>query len=442
MIKEKKNVETVISSSWIFTANNDNQLLENHSVVIDGGLIVDIVESDSVFNIYQANEVYQLTDQLLIPGLINAHSHLAMSLLKGFADDVELSIWLNNHIWPAEKNLVSPQFVRDGSRLAMAEMLKGGITTFNDMYFYPQATAEVSNEIGMRANIGLVVLDFPTEYASDAQDYLNKGLIFRDTWRDNPIITTSIAPHAPYSVSDESFSLVGTYANQLQMTIHTHLHETEAEITESLQKFSMTPIQRLDKLGILGPNVTAAHCVHLNDTDISILKKNQVNIIHNPSSNMKLGSGIANIKALYEKGINIGLGSDGSASNNRLDIITEIRSTLLLHKGKNQDAEFLKPLDAIKMATINAAKALGLDKKIGSIDIGKRADITVIDLNSIECQPCYDPLSTFVYSADKNSVSHVWVDGQIKVKKFFLVNIDEDKLIHNAKLWQTKIKKI
>ncbi len=442
MIKEKKNVETVISSSWIFTANNDNQLLENHSVVIDGGLIVDIVESDSVFNIYQANEVYQLTDQLLIPGLINAHSHLAMSLLKGFADDVELSIWLNNHIWPAEKNLVSPQFVRDGSRLAIAEMLKGGITTFNDMYFYPQATAEVSNEIGMRANIGLVVLDFPTEYASDAQDYLNKGLIFRDTWRDNPIITTSIAPHAPYSVSDESFSLVGTYANQLQMTIHTHLHETEAEITESLQKFSMTPIQRLDKLGILGPNVTAAHCVHLNDTDISILKKNQVNIIHNPSSNMKLGSGIANIKALYEKGINIGLGSDGSASNNRLDIITEIRSTLLLHKGKNQDAEFLKPLDAIKMATINAAKALGLDKKIGSIDIGKRADITVIDLNSIECQPCYDPLSTFVYSADKNSVSHVWVDGQIKVKKFFLVNIDEDKLIHNAKLWQTKIKKI
>ena len=442
MIKEKKNLETVISSSWIFTANNDNQLLENHSVVIDGGLIVDIVESDSVFNIYQANEVYQLTDQLLIPGLINAHSHLAMSLLKGFADDVELSIWLNNHIWPAEKNLVSPQFVRDGSRLAIAEMLKGGITTFNDMYFYPQATAEVSNEIGMRANIGLVVLDFPTEYASDAQDYLNKGLIFRDTWRDNPIITTSIAPHAPYSVSDESFSLVGTYANQLQMTIHTHLHETEAEITESLQKFSMTPIQRLDKLGILGPNVTAAHCVHLNDTDISILKKNQVNIIHNPSSNMKLGSGIANIKALYEKGINIGLGSDGSASNNRLDIITEIRSTLLLHKGKNQDAEFLKPLDAIKMATINAAKALGLDKKIGSIDIGKRADITVIDLNSIECQPCYDPLSTFVYSADKNSVSHVWVDGQIKVKKFFLVNIDEDKLIHNAKLWQTKIKKI
>ena len=442
MIKEKKNVETVISSSWIFTANNDDQLLENYSVVIDGGLIVDIVESDSVFNIYQANEVYQLTDQLLIPGLINAHSHLAMSLLKGYADDMELSIWLNNHIWPAEKNLVSPRFVRDGSRLAMAEMLKGGITTFNDMYFYPQATAEVSNEIGMRANIGLVVLDFPTEYASDAQDYLNKGLIFRDTWRDNPLITTSIAPHAPYSVSDESFSMIGTYANQLQMTIHTHLHETEAEIAESLQKFSMTPIQRLDKLGILGPNLAAAHCVHLNNTDIGILKKNQVNIIHNPSSNMKLGSGVANIKALYEKGVNIGLGSDGSASNNRLDIITEIRSTLLLHKGKNQDAELLKPLDAIKMATINAAKALGLDKKIGSIDIGKRADITVINLNSIECQPCYDPLSTFVYSADKNSVSHVWVDGDIKVKKQFLVNIDEDKLIHNAKLWQTKIKKI
>ena len=442
MINQKKNVETVISCSWIFTANSHDQLLENYSVVIDGGVIVDIVESDSVFSIYQANEVYQLTDQLLIPGLINAHSHLAMSLLKGYADDIELSVWLNNHIWPAEKSFVSSKFVSDGSRLAMAEMLKGGITTFNDMYFYPQETAEVSDEIGMRANIGLVVLDFPTGYASDAQDYLNKGLNFRDTWRDNPLITTSIAPHAPYSVSDESFFIIGTYANQLQMTIHTHLHETEAEISESLQKFNMTPIQRLDKLGILGPNVTAAHCVHLNDFDINILEKNQVNVIHNPSSNMKLGSGVANIKALYEKGVNIGLGTDSSASNNRLDIITEIRCTSLLHKGKNKDAEFLKPLDVIKMATINSAKAIGLDGKVGSIEIGKRADITVINLNSIECQPCYDPLSAFVYSADKNSVSHVWVDGSIKVKKNFLVNIDEDKLLHNAKLWQTKIKKI
>lgn len=442
MIKDKKNVNTVISSSWIFTAKNDNELLKNHSVVINDGMIIDVIDSDSVFDIYNANEVYQLTDQLLIPGLINAHSHLAMSLLKGYADDVELSVWLNNHIWPAEKSFVSPEFVSDGSRLAMAEMLKGGITTFNDMYFYPQATAEVSDEIGMRANIGLVVLDFPTDYASDCQDYLNKGLGFRDTWRDKPLITTSIAPHAPYSVSDESFSMIGTYANQLQMTIHTHLHETLGEIDESLKKFNMTPIQRLDKLGILGPNLTAAHCVYLNDTDINILEKNQVNVIHNPSSNMKLGSGIANIKDLFSRKINIGLGSDSSASNNRLDIITEIRTTLLLHKGANQDAEFLKPQDAIKMATINAAKAIGLDEKIGSIEFGKRADIVAINLNSIECQPCYDPLSSFVYSADKNSVSHVWIDGNIKVKKNFLVNIDEDKLIHKVKLWQKKIKKI
>tara|TARA_B110000003_G_scaffold231295_1_gene233772 strand:+ start:575 stop:1903 length:1329 start_codon:yes stop_codon:yes gene_type:complete len=440
--KEKKIVGTVISSSWIFTANKDDQLLKNHSIVIDDGMIVDIIDSDSVFDVYNAKEVYQLTDQLLIPGLINAHSHLAMSLLKGYADDVKLSVWLNDHIWPAEKSFVSPQFVSDGSRLAMAEMIKGGITTFNDMYFYPQATAEVSDEIGMRANIGLVVLDFPTSYASDCHDYLNKGLDFRDTWRDNPLITTSIAPHAPYSVSDESFSMIGTYANQLQMTVHTHLHETLEEIDESLKKFNMTPIQRLDKLGILGPNLTAAHCVHLNDADINILEKNQVNVVHNPSSNMKLGSGVANIKDLFSRKINIGLGSDSSASNNRLDIITEIRTTLLLHKGVNQDSEFLKPQDAIKMATINAAKAIGLDEKIGSIEFGKRADIVAINLNSIECQPCYDPLSSFVYSADKNSVSHVWIDGNIKVKKNFLVNIDEDKLIHKVKLWQKKIKKI
>mgnify|MGYP002628391574 CR=1 FL=1 len=442
MNKEKKIVSTIISASWIFTANSDNQLLENHSIVINEGLIVDILQSANVFDFYQADDVYQLTNQLLIPGLINAHTHLGMTLLKGFADDLSLSVWLNEHIWPAEKNFVSPQFVSDGSRLAMAEMLKSGITTFNDMYFYPQSTAEVANEVGMRANIGLVVLDFPTNYASDPQDYLNKGFIFRDSWRDNALISTSIAPHAPYSVSDEAFKLISTYAEQLQMNIHTHLHETTAEVKESLQRYNMTPIQRLDKLGILGPNLTAAHCVHLDSTDTSLIEKNQVSIIHNPSSNMKLGSGIADIKSFFDRGINIGLGTDSSASNNRLDIITEMRATLLLHKANYQDAEFLKPVDVIRMATINAARAIGLDSKIGSIEKGKRADITAINLDSIECQPCYDPLSTFLYSCDKSAVSNVWIDGDIKLRKHLLVNIDEDKLLHTTKLWQQKIKKI
>ena len=310
------------------------------------------------------------------------------------------------------------------------------------MYFYPQSTAEVANEVGMRANIGLVVLDFPTNYASDPQDYLNKGFIFRDSWRDNALISTSIAPHAPYSVSDEAFKLISTYAEQLQMNIHTHLHETTAEVKESLQRYNMTPIQRLDKLGILGPNLTAAHCVHLDSTDTSLIEKNQVSIIHNPSSNMKLGSGIADIKSFFDRGINIGLGTDSSASNNRLDIITEMRATLLLHKANYQDAEFLKPVDVIRMATINAARAIGLDSKIGSIEKGKRADITAINLDSIECQPCYDPLSTFLYSCDKSAVSNVWIDGDIKLRKHLLVNIDEDKLLHTTKLWQQKIKKI
>ncbi len=442
MNKEKNIVSTIISASWLFTANGQDQLLENQSIVINDGVIIDILDSADVFERYQASDVYQLTNQLLIPGLINAHSHLAMSLLKGYADDHALSVWLNEHIWPAEKKFVSPQFVRDGSRLAMVEMLKGGITTFNDMYFYPQSTAEVATEIGMRANIGLVVLDFPTNYANDPQDYLNKGFNFRDEWRNNSLISYSIAPHAPYSVSDAAFKLITTYAEQLQMTIHTHLHETSAEIRESMQNFNMSPIQRLDLLGVLGPNLMAAHCVHLEDMDIQLLEKNQVSVIHNPSSNMKLGSGVANIKDLFKKGINICLGTDSSASNNRLDIITEMRTTLLLHKGINQDAEFLKPIDVIKMATINAAKAMGLDSKIGSIEIGKRADITAINLDSIDCQPCFDQLSSFVYSADKSSVSHVWIEGAIKIRKHLLVNIDEDKLLHTTKLWHQKIQTI
>ena len=437
----KKNVSIIISTSWIFTSDPENQLLSDYSVVIENDKIIDLVPQSKVFNEYEADNTYQLTDHILIPGLINTHTHAAMSLFKGFADDLPLQEWLNNHIWPAEKEFVNSSFVKDGSILGLSEMIKSGITTFNDMYFFPDATAEAVKELGVRSNIGLVVLDFPTNYATDPEDYLLKGFEFRDKWRNEELITTSIAPHAPYSVSDEAFTLINTYSEELNINIHTHLHETQWEIEASIDKYGITPVQRLNNLGIIGPSLTAAHCVYLNDQDMGILAKNKVSIVHNPSSNMKLGSGIADVAKMLKQNLSVSLGTDSSASNNRLDIMEEMRLAALLIKGSTKSPESIPANEAIKMATINGAKALGLGSVIGSIEKNKKADLVAIDLSAIENQPIYNPISTLVYSSSRSDVSYVWIDGKIKLKEKSLVNIDEERIIQLAKKWQRKLKK-
>ncbi len=436
MVKADK----IISASWLFTAHNDDQLKEDHSVVVSNGIIHDIVPTSEVFGLYDASDTYQLTDHVLLPGFINAHTHAAMTIFKGFADDLALQDWLNNYIWPAEKEFVNYDFVRDGSTHAIAEMIKGGTTTFNDMYFFPEATAEVVGKIGIRANIGLVLLEFPTNYAKDPREYLNKGLEFRDNWRDNPLITTSLAPHAPYSVSDESFEMINTYAEQLDLTIHSHIHETLNEIDDSKKQFGCSPIERLSELGILSPRLMAAHCVHLSNNDINLLSNNGVSILSNISSNMKLGSGLINISELFKNEMNIAIGTDSSASNNRLDILTEMRSLALISKALTMKSEFLNPSDIIKMATINGAKALNIDDFTGSIAKGKSADIIAFNLDSIETQPCYDPLSSFLYCAHRQSCSYVWINGEIKLKENKLVCIDESEILQKAKAWKNRIK--
>ncbi len=437
----KKNASIIISASWIFTSNLEGQLLSDYSIVIENDKIIDLVPQDKVFDEYEANDTYQLTDHILIPGLINTHTHAAMSLFKGFADDLSLQDWLNDYIWPAEKEFINSSFVKDGSILALSEMIKSGVTTFNDMYFFPDATAEAVKELGVRSNIGLVVLDFPTNYATDPEDYLLKGFEFRDKWRNEELITTSIAPHAPYSVSDEAFTLINTYSEELSINIHTHLHETQWEIEDSIEKYGITPVQRLNNLGIIGPSLMAVHCVHLNDQDMATLAKNKVSIVHNPSSNMKLGSGIADIAKMLKQNLNISLGTDSSASNNRLDIMEEMRLAALLIKGSTKSPESFSANEAIKMATINGAKALGLESIIGSIEKNKKADLVAIDLNSIENQPIYNPLTTLVYSSSRSDVSYVWIDGEIKFKDKKLVKIDEERIIQLAKKWQRKLKK-
>ena len=432
-------VDKIISATWIFTGEDQDKVLFDHSIVVNDKKIRDIQPTIKAHQIYEADETYQLSNHILLPGLINTHTHCAMSLLKGYADDLQLETWLNDYIWPAESKFVNYDFVLDGSELAIVEMIKGGTTTFNDMYFFPDATAEAVKSLGIRANIGLVVMEFPSNYANDPQEYLNKGFEFRDNWRNNNLISTSIAPHAPYSVSNSTFELINTYAEQLNLTIHTHLHETKNEIEESIKQFGSTPIERLNELGLLGPKLMAAHCVHLSENDIYQLKSNGVSVLCNISSNMKLGSGFVDVYNLTNNNINIAIGTDSSASNNRLDMFAEMRSMALNNKGLTMKSEFLKPSEVINMATINGAKALGLDNITGSIIENKYADIIAVNLDRIDTQPCYDPLASLVYCADRTSVEYVWINGDTKLKERVLLNVEENEILQKVKLWKNKI---
>jgi 5-methylthioadenosine/S-adenosylhomocysteine deaminase len=409
----KINVDLIIEACWLCPVVPSNMLLAHHAVVIQAGKIIDIC-SLSELSQYDAIETITLNEHVLIPGLINLHTHAAMSLMRGLADDLPLMPWLQQHIWPAEQKFVSPTFVYEGTLLAAAEMLSGGVTTFNDMYFYPESAAEAAIKIGMRANLGLVVMEFPTNYANDTESYIQKGLEARDHLRDATQISFSFAPHAPYTVADTTFERIVTLAEQVDIGVHTHMHETQQEIVASEHAHGLRPLSRLANLGMLSPTLTLAHCVHLNDAEVKVLAEHGCSVAHCPSSNLKLASGIAPITEYVKQGINVGLGTDGAASNNRIDMFAEMRLAALLAKGQSYDATAISAYQALEMATINGARALGLDDKTGSIETGKVADLCAIKLSDIEMQPCFDPVSHLVYVAGREHVSHVWVQGDLK----------------------------
>ena len=432
--------DLVIEARWIATVIANLPLLEDHSVIILAGIIVDVLPILEARQKYTATSLVCLDDHVLIPGLINLHTHAGMSLMRGIADDMPLMAWLNDHIWPAEHAVVSARYVQDATLLACAEMLSGGITCFNEMYFYPQATAIASNQAGMRANLGLLVLEFPSAYASDADDYLQKGFAAHDSWRNDPLITSSIAPHAPYTVSNKTFESIITYAEQLSLSIHTHLHETQDEIMQSEAQYGLRPIQRLAEFGLLGPNFVAAHCVHLLSNEIDLLAEYGCHVAHCPSSNLKLASGIAPLTQLLAKGVNVGLGTDGVASNNRLDIFAEMRLSALLAKGVSGDATVVPAHQALAMATINAAKALGLDDKIGSIEVGKLADLAAVKLSDIAIAPYYDAISHLVYACGREHVTHTWVAGELRYSNGVYANIEPNELKEIINTWQPKLR--
>ena len=431
-------VDLRIDARWIIPVEPAGTLTD-HALIVDGGRIVALAKSADADRDYAAAARVTLSDHVLIPGLVNAHVHAAMTLLRGVADDVPLKPWLEVEIWPREGRLVAPDFVYDGTLLGAAEMLRGGVTCANDMYFFPDAAARAYEQAGMRAMLGMPILDFPTPYAADADAYLARGLAARDAFKHASRLSFSLAPHAPYTVSDATWNTIVMYARQLDLSIQTHVAETKAEVDEARAATHETPLARLDRLGATGPTFIAIHAVHLDAGDIDRLATQGCHVVHCPGSNMKLASGIAPITSLMARNINVALGSDGAASNNRLDIFGEMRLASLLAKVSTGNAAAVPAPTALRMATLNGAAAIGLDAEIGSLEVGKQADLTAVRIGSVETLPMFDPASHLVNAAGREHVSDVWVAGARVVDDGRLTTLDVAALESRAHAWQQRI---
>jgi len=429
----------LIRGRWIVPVEPAGAVLDNHAVAVCGERIEAVLPAAEIESRYPGAEVIDLAEHVLIPGLVNAHTHAAMSLMRGLADDRTLARWLNEHIWPAEARHVSAQFVTDGTLLACAEMLRGGITCFNDMYFFPEAALEAALQAQMRAAIGMIVVEFPSAYASDPDDYLQKGLALRDRFREQTLLSFCLAPHAPYTVSDATFRKIATMLGELDVPLHIHLHETEDEIERSIAEHGMRPIERLRGLGLLGPGLIAVHGVHLTTGEVELLALHGSSVVHCPSSNLKLASGFAPVAQLLAAGVNVALGTDGAASNNRLDLMQEMRQAALLAKAVARDAEVMPAHRALRCATLGGAIALGLERRIGSITQGKFADLVAVRLQGPELAPCFDPVSHLVYAAGREHVTDVWVAGKQQVSDRKLLNPLLCDLDTRYMLWQNAL---
>ena len=433
------NIDTLIHARWIVPVDADSNIFEHHAIAIKGGRILDILSSTDARQQYSADTEHTLADHALIPGLINAHTHASMSLLRGLADDMPLMTWLNEHIWPAEARWVNEEFVADGTRLAIAEMLRGGVTCFNDMYFFPDVTGHVASAAGMRAVVGLILIDFPSAWAGDAAEYLRRGLEVHDQFRNNSLVRTAFAPHAPYSVSDAPLERIRILSDELDIPVHMHVHETSDEVQQNLAQYGARPLQRLEALGLVSPSLMAVHMTHLEENEIEAFAGSSAHVVHCPESNLKLASGFCPVTRLMRAGVNVALGTDGAASNNDLNMFSEMRTAALLAKGWAGHASALAADEELRLATINGAKALGMEREIGSLEIGKEADICAVNLGAIESQPVYHPVSQLVYATGRDKVSDVWVAGRHLLRSGQLTTLDGQEIIARAEEWRSKI---
>jgi 5-methylthioadenosine/S-adenosylhomocysteine deaminase len=431
--------DLLLHTKWIVPVDAAESVLTDHSLAVKGGRIQALLPTPEARANVQAEQELDLRGHALIPGLINAHTHSPMTLLRGLADDLPLMTWLNEHIWPAEQRWVDPELVRAGTRLAALEMLKSGTICFNDMYFFAEVSAKAATDAGMRAVAGMILVDFPTRFAEGPEEYLRKGLELHERYRGHALIRTAFAPHAPYSVSDGPFERIRTLADELEVPVHIHLHETRDEIVQSLRDHGERPLARLDRLRLLGPGLVAVHMTQLEEAEIEAVARAGAHVVHCPESNLKLASGFCPAARLLEAGVNVALGTDGAASNNDLDMMGEIQTAALLGKGVARSPSALPAYTALRMATLNGAKAFGMDDETGSLEPGKSADIVALDLRDPDTQPVYHPVSQIVYAAGRDQVRHVWVAGRHLIRDGEPTTLDAAAILEEAREWGARI---
>lgn len=432
------NVDLLISARWILPIAPENRVLEGHTIAIRGDRIVDVLPLEEAKQHYYAEQYLELQDHVLMPGMVNTHTHTPMNLFRGLADDLELMDWLQNHIWPAEQAVIDENSVAAGTRLAIAEMLRGGTTCFNDNYFFHDTIAKTATEEGMRACVGMLIINVPTKWADNEAGYFKKATNTLDGNDKNPLITWSLCPHAPYTVTDDGLKRVKELSDHYKIRIHIHMHETKTEIDQSMNEYGVRPLERIHKLGLLSPRLINIHMTQLTNDEINLLKKTGSHVVHCPESNLKLASGFAPIAKLLRAGVNVAVGTDGAASNNDLDMFGEIRTASFIAKATGEDPTLLPAKEALAMATINGAKAIGLEKEIGSLEPGKAADLIAVNLNSFLTQPIYNPISHLAYAINRLQVSDVWVAGKQLLKDGQFTQLEIDKVVQEANQWAEK----
>ncbi|MCB1740549.1 MAG: TRZ/ATZ family hydrolase [Gammaproteobacteria bacterium] len=432
-------VDTLLSPQWVIPIEPADRVLERHSIAIRDGRIVDLLPTEAARARHGSQVEVSLPGCVVAPGLVNCHTHAAMALMRGLADDLALHEWLSDYIWPVESHCVNEAFVHDGTRLACAEMLRGGVTCFNDMYFYPDAAARAAQSCGMRVCVGLICIDFPTVWAGNPDEYISKGLEVHDQFRGCSTVHTAFAPHAPYTVSDGPLQRLAVLAEELDIPLHMHVHETRTEVERAVAEHGRRPIARLDTLGLVGPRLMAVHATALEASEIELFAERGVHVVHCPESNLKLASGICPVHTLVGAGVNIAIGTDGSASNNDLDMLGETRTAALLASGSSGVAGALNAHKALECATLGGARALGLEHRIGSIVPGKSADLFAVDMSGLETQPLFDVYSQLLYAASRAQVSDVWVEGRRVLTNRQLSLVDTAELGARVRQWQTRV---
>ena len=439
---DPQSIDTLIEAGWVVPVEPHGVVLEGHAVAVDGGTVVAVLPLAEARARFAAREVVSRPGSVLIPGLVNAHTHNPMTLMRGVADDLALHEWLQQHIWPVEAAVIGPEFVADGVELAIAEMLRGGTTCCNENYFFPDVQAATYKRHGFRARVGLPVIDFPTAWAKTDDEYFDRAGEVHDQWRGDPLVSTAFAPHAPYTVSDASFGRIRMLADQLDIPVHCHVHETAQEVAESRERHGQRPLARLDRLGLVNDRLIAVHMTALDQAEIELCAQRGVSVVHCPESNLKLASGFCPVGKLRAAGVNVAIGTDGAASNNDLDMFGELRTAALLAKAVAGDPTALDAAAALRAATLGSARAMGLEAQVGSIEPGKQADLACIDLDPLETQPLFHVLSQLAYATGRHQVTDVWIAGKRKLRDRVLVDMDAEALVANARQWRARIAQV